>query len=192
MMLNTEDPRYTLPAAPVVAPVAAALAAIVTAALAAAAASPTCAGPPSPPKAQKRASGPLPTPTPTPTPGPTSQCTLAAKTSWPTVPASDPAVRSALEAKEITKAVALVTREGGFTGTVASVYVAPNDRLIIVNFAKDYSKAVTAVMYPSAYPNFPDMRKLEKKRVLVTGQWKLYRGRPEIILRNAGQIRVVR
>lgn len=123
---------------------------------------------------------------------PKPQSSVAAKTEFAAARASDPAVAGAIDAKDLTAARKLLNKEGGFVGTVARVYQPENNHLVILNFDKKFTNALTAVLKPAAYAKFPDMDKLEGKKVLVTGKFVAYKGRPEIELTDPAQIKIVK
>ncbi len=83
-------------------------------------------------------------------------------------------------------------REGALQGTVAKVYVSDGNGIVILNFAKDFREAATAVVKPANYSKFPDLLTLNNKKILVTGRVREFRGRPEIELTDAAQVKVVR
>ncbi len=59
-----------------------------------------------------------------------------------------------------------------------------------LNFCADYRKCpFTAVVFPSNLRDVGDVRQLEGKDVEIHGRIQLWRGRPEIILRDARQLR---
>ncbi|HEY2068918.1 MAG TPA: hypothetical protein VGG48_05140 [Rhizomicrobium sp.] len=49
--------------------------------------------------------------------------------------------------------------------------------------------AFTAIIFPQDADAFPDPQGFSGKFVRITGEIRLYRGKPEIVLRSAGQIR---
>lgn len=75
-------------------------------------------------------------------------------------------------------------------GSVASVHEARSGTTFL-NFGSAYpNQAFTAVIFRSAASRFPNPQQWEGKRVRVTGQVRLYRGKPEIILETASQLTV--
>ena len=73
-------------------------------------------------------------------------------------------------------------------GLVATVHVAPSGT-IFLNFGRPYpSQTFTAVIFRSAAERFPNPRQWEGHRVRVTGEVRLYRGQPEIVLTAANQL----
>ena len=57
------------------------------------------------------------------------------------------------------------------------------------NFGAAYpNQTFTAVIFESSSSRFPDPKQWEGKRVRVTGQVRLYRGKPEIVLEEPSQL----
>ena len=76
------------------------------------------------------------------------------------------------------------------TGKVAEVN--KNERIIRLNFDDQYPKnTFTAVIFPDNMKQFPDVEKLQGKTVEVSGKIAAYRERPQIVLTNASQLKVV-
>jgi len=50
----------------------------------------------------------------------------------------------------------------------------------------------TAVIFKSDADKFPNIKSLEGKTIIVTGQIKLYRNKPEIILNSPNQIKIAK
>jgi DNA/RNA endonuclease YhcR with UshA esterase domain len=73
-------------------------------------------------------------------------------------------------------------------GTVATVHVTRTGTTFL-NFGAAYPKQTfTAVIFRPAASRFPNPQQWEGKRVRVTGQVRLYRGKPEIILEELSQL----
>jgi DNA/RNA endonuclease YhcR with UshA esterase domain len=73
-------------------------------------------------------------------------------------------------------------------GTVASVHVTRSGTTFL-NFGAAYPKQTfTAVIFPSVASLFPNPQQWEGKRVRITGQVRLYRDRPEIVLEASSQL----
>lgn len=74
-------------------------------------------------------------------------------------------------------------------GIVAQVSVSSNSGTTFLNFGARFpNHTFTAVVFRSAASQFPNARQWEGKRVRVTGEVRLYRGRPEIVLEEARQL----
>jgi len=73
-------------------------------------------------------------------------------------------------------------------GTVASVHTTRTGTTFL-NFGAAYpNQTFTAVIFRSAASRFPDPQQWSGKEVRVTGQVRLYRGKPEIILEEPSQV----
>jgi DNA/RNA endonuclease YhcR with UshA esterase domain len=119
------------------------------------------------------------------------QAEVAAKGDFGTIKESDPAVKKALDAKDLSGGTKLIGKEAAFQGNVAKVYTSEGDTVVILNFDKNFRSAMTAVLKPADYAKFPVMAKLDGKHVLVTGKLAEYRGQPEIELTKPEQIKVI-
>jgi DNA/RNA endonuclease YhcR with UshA esterase domain len=76
-------------------------------------------------------------------------------------------------------------------GKVYQVYIS-NRGNIFLNIDGIYpDNPFTAVIFKSDADKFPNIKSLEGKTIIVTGQIKLYRNKPEIILNSPNQIKVV-
>lgn len=78
-------------------------------------------------------------------------------------------------------------------GRVADVYRSMRSNTIFLNFEKPYpNNPFTAVIFSRYTKNFPPFPEFvyEGKTVRVKGKIKLYKGRPEIILKSPNQIEV--
>lgn len=75
-------------------------------------------------------------------------------------------------------------------GVVAGVH-ATRGGTIFVDFGARYPQnTFTAVIFSSSAAKFPGASAWEGKTVRVSGEVKLYRGKPEIVLENASQVTV--
>ena len=121
-----------------------------------------------------------------------AQSTVAAKTAFDTVTASDKVVVQALDAKALAAALKLVGKPGAFQGTVSQVYSPRSHNLAILDFAPDYHDAVTATVKPNAYTKFPDLGKLVGKHILVRGKFSVNsHGVAQIEMTDPKQIKVI-
>jgi len=76
-------------------------------------------------------------------------------------------------------------------GTIVSTKCFP--KVCFLNFDKNYKTTFTAVIFASDLPKFPsnpDQYYLNKK-VKVTGTIKEYKGKPEIIVKEQDQIKII-
>ena len=115
------------------------------------------------------------------------QSAVAAKTAFGT--ASAAAAKSALDAKNLAGAEKLVGKTGAFQGTVSAVYSPKNHAVVIIDFDRDYKQALTAIARPASYAKLPDLATLKGKHILVSGPFKDYKGKPEIEITAAMQIK---
>jgi DNA/RNA endonuclease YhcR with UshA esterase domain len=91
---------------------------------------------------------------------------------------------TAAEAKTHLDANAIVT------GKVAEVNFSPS--VVHINFEKPYpNQTFTAVIFVARTNQFQGLDKLKGQTVAVTGQIKDYHGRPEIVLANSNQLKLV-
>jgi len=75
-------------------------------------------------------------------------------------------------------------------GVVDEVYTAHRSGATFVDMGGTYpDNEFTAVIWPEDAGKFPNIEALEGQKVVVTGPLQLYRGKQEIILRSANQIR---
>ena len=100
-------------------------------------------------------------------------------------PGADPVRRvAAADAKDHIGYQAVVT------GTVAEVH--RTDKLVRLNFEKPFPKQTfTAVVFSNRTNLFSGLDALKGRRVEVTGKIVEYRDRPEIVLTNATQLKVL-
>lgn len=121
-----------------------------------------------------------------------TQSDLASKTAkFGTIAKTDDAVKSALEAHDLKAAAGLVGKSGSFAGTVTKIFTPKSGSLVILNFDKDYKTALTAVIKRSDWSKFPDLAKLEGKKVVVSGKFVDFRGATEIDITGPDQIKIV-
>lgn len=63
---------------------------------------------------------------------------------------------------------------------------------VFLDFCENYSQCpFTAVIFKSAVKKFDDLKQYEGKIVEIKGMIKTYKGKPEIILENSEQIKVI-
>jgi DNA/RNA endonuclease YhcR with UshA esterase domain len=75
-------------------------------------------------------------------------------------------------------------------GVVSEVHHAASGKVTFINMGGRYpDNPFTAVIFADEASKFPNVDSLEGRTIDVTGTVKLYRGRPEIILNDAGQIK---
>lgn len=119
------------------------------------------------------------------------QSELAAKGAFPVIKGTDPAVRKAYPATDLAGAKKLVGKTVGISGTVAKVFASKSNKIVLLNFAKDYKTALVGAVKVEDFGKFPPLAGLEKKKVLATGKVVLYKGTPEVELTQAGAIKII-
>src|SRR5260370_31556690 len=98
--------------------------------------------------------------------------------------ADEPAVIAAADA------AAHVGQTATVQGLVASVYVSQKGNAFL-NFGAPYPNQIfSGVIFSSSAAQFGDLTRYRGKQVLVIGQIRLYKGKPEIILESPDQLRV--
>ena len=115
----------------------------------------------------------------------------AAAAAFGTVEKSDAAYTGALDAHDLDGLKQKADQEAAFKGTVSGTYEPNGAKLLIVNFDKQFKNAVSAVIKGGDISKLPDVKALVGKEVLVTGKVTLHRERPEIVVSDAGQIKLV-
>ncbi len=121
-----------------------------------------------------------------------AQSSVAAKTAFGTVAATDKSVTTALDAKALAAAAKLVGKPGSFQGTVASVYSPKNHGFTALDFAPHYRDALTADIAPADYTKFPDLMQLAGKHILVSGKFAVHGGQTQLLVTSPDQIKVMR
>jgi DNA/RNA endonuclease YhcR with UshA esterase domain len=74
-------------------------------------------------------------------------------------------------------------------GTVSNVHKIPNGITFIDMGGKFPENTFTAVILAADAAKFPEMTSLNGKTVDVTGEVRLYKGKPEILLKDPAQIK---
>jgi hypothetical protein len=121
-----------------------------------------------------------------------AQSSVAAKGAFSTIPGSSKPVKKALKASDLAGATKLVGKNGSFTGTVSQVYSPDNHGIAILDFAKDYKSAMTAIVKPANYSKLPNLDSLVGKTVLISGKFISYDGKPEIEITSVKQVKSVK
>ena len=82
-------------------------------------------------------------------------------------------------------------KEVRVNGFVADVY--KTEKVAYLNFIEKFPKNLfSAVVFSSRFSNFTNIDKYEKHTVEVTGRVSMYKGKPQIILDNESQIKIVK
>jgi DNA/RNA endonuclease YhcR with UshA esterase domain len=121
------------------------------------------------------------------------QSAVAAKqVTFGTLAAEDPKVKAATRADDLPAAKQLVGKSGSFQGTVVRVYAPSSNRVVLLDFAREYRTAVTAVVQAADFARFPDLTTVKGKRVLVTGKVSEFKGQPQIELTRPDDLKIVK
>lgn len=104
-------------------------------------------------------------------------------------PASEPSVTGVIDACD---AGSYNGKSVTMQGYVAAVSRSAKSNTVFMNFGEAYpNNCFTAVIFSSDLDKFPNFSSYDGKNVLLTGRVQLYQGKPEIILKEPSQIRVV-
>ena len=121
------------------------------------------------------------------------QHVVASKTAkFSTVARDDGAYKNALDAHDLAGTLKLVGKEGSIRGTVSKLFEERDGDLIVFDFDPNYRTAITAVLKNAAFPKFPDVKMLDGKEIIVSGNFVDYHGKAQIELTDPAQIKVVK
>src|SRR6266852_3974687 len=121
------------------------------------------------------------------------QHVVASKTAkFGTVDKDDAAYKNALDAHDLAGALKLVGKNGAFKGTVSKLYEERDGDMIVFDFDPNYRTALTALLRNAAFPKFPDVKTLEGKEIVVSGNFVDYHGKAQIELTDPAQIKLVK
>ncbi len=120
-----------------------------------------------------------------------TQASLASKTAKFGM-ATAAEVKSAVDAHDLAKAKTMVDKPITFVGTVTKVFAPKSNKVVILNFDKDYKSALTAVVFTTTFGKFPDLKTLEGKKVVVSGKVKSFHEGEEVALDAPTQIKIVK
>lgn len=77
------------------------------------------------------------------------------------------------------------------TGTVAQVST-PDNGIIYLNIDEKYpNNEFTAVIFKKYAELFPDAKKLEGKKVEISGKIEEYKGKPQIVIKKEIQLKII-
>ncbi|MEJ0051715.1 MAG: hypothetical protein WDN02_11025 [Methylovirgula sp.] len=101
--------------------------------------------------------------------------------------ATTPAVAQTIQP---TDANAHVGQAVTIEGIVSEVHVAQRSDTTFIDLGGEYpNEAFTGVIFSEDESKFPDVQNLTGKKVNISGTISLYKGRPEIILHSADQLK---
>jgi hypothetical protein len=83
------------------------------------------------------------------------------------------------------------SKAGAFKGTVSQIYEGRDGDLMILDFDRNYRTALTAILKYPSFAKFPDIKMLDGKEIMVSGNYIDYQGKAEIELTDPGQIKLV-
>jgi DNA/RNA endonuclease YhcR with UshA esterase domain len=90
-----------------------------------------------------------------------------------------------------TEAINHIGEFASVKGKVHQVYISSRGN-IFLNIVRIYpDNPFTEVIFKSDSDKFPNIKSFEGKTIIVTGQIKLYRNKPEIILNSPNQIKEI-
>ena len=96
---------------------------------------------------------------------------------------------AAAETIQATDAASHVGQTTTVEGVVSNVYVSHSGTTFIDMGGSYPNSTFTAVIFSSDASKFPNISALSGKKADITGPIKLYRGKPEIILNSADQVK---
>jgi len=120
------------------------------------------------------------------------QAQVAAKTSFGTIAASDPRLKSALAATNLAGVASMVMKAGAVVGVVSDVRQTGGGGKLSLDFAANRTTATRAVVTRSVMNRFPNLQTLIGKKVYVFGLISPRRDGGEIILHAPSQILIVK
>lgn len=100
-------------------------------------------------------------------------------------------VKKAIHASDLLAFKDKTSKEITITGKVYSVFAPKSHSIVLLNFATNYKDAITVAIKAKDFANFPDLRKLKDKQVVVTGKCIDYKGQPELEISLLKQLQVI-
>jgi bisphosphoglycerate-independent phosphoglycerate mutase (AlkP superfamily) len=100
-------------------------------------------------------------------------------------------VKKAIHASDLLAFKDKTGKEITITGKVYSVFAPKSHSIVLLNFATNYKDAITVAIKAKDFANFPDLRKLKDKQVVVTGKCIDYKGQPELEISLLKQLQVI-
>ena len=121
-----------------------------------------------------------------------AQSAVAAKDKKFTVVKADAdSVKKAIHATDLLAFKDKTGKEITITGKVYAVFAPKSHSIVLLNFASNYRDAISVAVKAKDFANFPDLRKLKDKQVLVTGKCIDYKGQPELEIAQLKQMLVI-
>jgi len=100
-------------------------------------------------------------------------------------------VKAAIHATDLLNFKDKTGKEITITGKVYAVFTPKSNSIVLLNFASNYKDAISVAVKAKDFANFPDLRKLKEKQVLVTGKCIDYKGQPELEISQLKQLLVI-
>ena len=100
-------------------------------------------------------------------------------------------VKKAIHASDLLAFKDKTGKEITITGKVYTVFAPKSHSIVLLNFASNYKDAITVAVKAKDFANFPDLRKLKDKQVVVTGKCIDYKGQPELEISQLKQLQVI-
>jgi bisphosphoglycerate-independent phosphoglycerate mutase (AlkP superfamily) len=100
-------------------------------------------------------------------------------------------VKKAIHATDLLAFKDKTGKEITITGKVYAVFTPKSHSIVLLNFASNYKDAITVAVKAKDFANFPDLRKLKEKQVVVTGKCIDYKGQPELEISLLKQLQVI-
>jgi len=115
----------------------------------------------------------------------------SASVNFGTVARAAPLYKSSLDAHNMALAQRSLGKPVRFRGVVTQVYEDPTHQTLVVDFDPQYTHALTAVLTFRGYRQFPNMRTLQGREVVVSGPLIRYQDKIAVMLSQPTQIQVV-
>lgn len=121
-----------------------------------------------------------------------AQSSLARHGAFLTVSSKDPAFIHAIPAANLAAVRAKLNHSATFSGTVVKVYLSKSNAHVLLDFAPNYRSAGVGLIDAKNFRQFPDLRQLTGKRVLVSGRVLTFKDQTQIDLASPSAIRLVK
>jgi len=125
----------------------------------------------------------------TPTPATTTTSTLPAHLK--TLSQNDPAIGKAIPPIRITQAKKEVGNQGSVLGILADSQPLKNSKDMLLHFEGNPTETILVVVSESAHSPYPDLNTLKGKKVLVEGEFFLFKDRPAIRITDPENLRIL-
>jgi uncharacterized protein YdbL (DUF1318 family) len=119
------------------------------------------------------------------------QAIFASSALFETLRADSHEVESATQATDLAAARHKVGQKGAFIGTVTAVRSSAGNKKLVLDFAAQRETSVRAVVRPTRFSQFPDIKQLIGKKVWIYGVFAPHENRAEIELTQSSQVKTV-